>query len=394
MRPDQLVIEVRNADGTREGQLLSSDFQDVLLVPRLNDVGDWSLKLPATKLGADGVRRPHPLCVALRKPGAGIIATGPQGRILSGLQDEPEFSASADKDPFGTWTFTGVSDLVHAQDELAYGNPTTFDLAAQAGTFDTRTGPAETLVLDYLRRNIGQSAVSPRRRTFLTVAASLGRGPVLTKKPALQNLLELVQEILSGTNLVLREVQTGDVLEYSIVEARDLQKLVRFDFDNNQVTKTDYSYSGPQLTDVIIGGKGEGAARLMARRSVSQEGWGRRIERFIDKRSDDVLAELNQAGDEELQEASEKRTAFQIVPNTNLIRTTDGGLQLGDIVSVVVHGDEVPVPITSLPISAGPEGVFSGATVGSPVGRAWEDRVDIRQQRVERRLSNLERNSS
>lgn len=390
MLPEELIIEIRNADGTREGQLLSQDFDDVLVVPRLNDVGDWSLNLPATIIDKDGRRRPHRLCAALRAPGAGIIVSGPDGRILSGLSDEPSFSANQ-KNPDGIWSFSGVSDLVHLEDELAYGDPSKYDPNAQANSNDTRTGPAETVALEYIKRNIGQLAVAERRRAIMTVAASLGRGPTITKSPRFQNLLELVQEILSGTRLAIHALHSGSALEVSITEGRDLQKLVRFDFDNGQVSKTEYSYSGPQLTDVIVAGKGEGTDRKMVRRSVPAEGWGRRIERFVDQRNTDVVAELNQAGDEELQEATEKRTAFQIVPNTNLIRTTEGGLRLGDLVSVVVHGDEIPVPITSLPISAGPDGVFIGATVGSPVGRAWEDRVDIRQQRTERRLSNIER---
>jgi len=391
MHPDELSIEIRKADGTRAGKLRSADFNDVLIVPRLNDVGSWKLSLPATVVNEEGIRVPHKMCAELRKPGAGIIVTTPHGRFLSGPTDEPSFSATNDDDPFGTWSFTGVSDLIHLDDALAYGDPAKYSLTTQDAANDTRTGPAETLVLGYVSRNIGPAAVTERRRAGLTVATSAGRGPTVTKAPRFQNLLELVQEILTGTTLAIHALQTGDALNISVTEGRDLQKFVRFDFDNNQVTKTEYSFSGPQLTDVIVAGKGEGTARAMLRRGVSAEGWGRRIERFVDQRNTDVVAELQQTGDEELADAAEKRTAFQIVPNTSLVDSIDGGLKLGDIVSVIVHGDQVPVPITSLPLAASSDGVFIGATVGSPVGRAWEDRVDIRQDRQERRLSRIER---
>jgi hypothetical protein len=49
-------VEVRNASLVRVGQLSENDLTDFVCVPRMNNLGSWSIKLPNTVLNAQGVR--------------------------------------------------------------------------------------------------------------------------------------------------------------------------------------------------------------------------------------------------------------------------------------------------------------------------------------------------
>lgn len=390
MRTDELIVEVRNPDRSREGQLLAEDLVGALFVPRKNEIGSWKVVLPATIVDSGGVRRPHHLCEVLRQEESGLIVSGPGGVILSGPMDDASYSESTEN-PWGEWEITGIADLIVVDDALAYGDPSKYGLAAQDAANDIQSGPAETVLLSYINRNIGPAAVAERRVPGLTIQATQGRGPNVRKTPRFQILFELAQEILTGTTLLLDVVQVGQLLEARVTEATDLSLDVRFDFANDQIIRNEYSKSAPGLTDVIVAGQGEGVARKMIRRTTAGSKWGRRRERFLDQRNTDDDTELAQAGDEKLAEAEAERTAFKIVPNTSLELIYGVDWKVGDIVSVVVAGEEIAVPITSAPIAVTANGVLVGATVGNPTSTKWEDAVDKRLRQMERRQSQYER---
>lgn len=389
MQLEQLVVEVRDAGYVRRGQFTADDLVDFTVVPTAGDVGVWSIVLPHAVIGEDGRLRRHELAWHLRQDGAGIIVTGPGGVILSGPMTEPLMKRTTE-DPLGTWTISGVSDVVAIEDGLAYPSPAVADPNAQTRANDTRTGPAETLALDYIRENIGQAAPAARRNMRVNVAASLGRGPVRTMEPRFDNLLDLVRKIFAGSNLLIDVVQIGNVLEVQVREAADLSLRVRLDFDNDQLTETAYSAAAPTVTDVIVAGQGEGVARIMVRRT-SPSTFGRRIERFLDQRNTEVLTELEQAGDELLAEDAAERNVFQVVPNMGLGLVYGVHWRVGDIVSVVIDDEPVPVPVTSASIKVSADGVFVGAKVGNPPVTEWEDAVESRLNQTEGRLSLLER---
>lgn len=395
MQIEDLVVEVRDAGYVRRGQFTLDDLVDFTVVPTAGDVGVWSIVLPHAVIGEDGRLVRHELAWQLRQDGAGIIVTGPGGVILSGPMTGRDLKRTAE-DPVGTWTLEGVSDLVAIEDGLAYPSPAVADPNVQTAANDVRTGAAETLALDYIRSNIGQTAPAARRNPLLTVGASLGRGPIRTMEPRFDNLLDLVRKIFAGTGLLIDVVQVGGTLgvpatlDVRVREAADLSMKIRLDFDNDQVTEVAYSSSAPTVTDVIVAGQGEGTARTMVRRT-SPSAWGRRIERFLDQRNTEVLTELEQAGDELLAEDDAEQNVFQVVPNMGLDLVYGVNWQVGDIVSVVIDDVPVPVPVTSASIKVSADGVFVGAKVGNPPVTEWEDAVESRLNQTEGRLSLLER---
>lgn len=388
------LIEVRDNNFNRVGQLKDADKGQLLLVPRETAVGSWELKLPSFELNEQGEKVEHALCAALRQPGAGIIATGPGGVVLSGPMVEATLEINED-DPQGSWNFVGVSDMHILLDALAWGDPSTYNLAAQTTANDTRTGVAETLIYGYISRNIGPGAVTQRKNTRITLATDQGRGTSQQKSPRFRNLLELVQEIASGTNLLVDIVQIGSNLQVQVTERLDLSAVIRMDAENGQLSTVKYTYSAPGATHAIVAGQGEGTARTIIMRSTAASlaastAFGRRIERFVDQRQTDSITELEGAGDDALAGDGAIITSFEVNPNQNLNLVYGVNWAVGAKVTVVVQGQEVPAVVTEAPISISSDGVFIGGVIGNPTGFSWESAVDARVQDLETRLAQLE----
>jgi hypothetical protein len=392
---EQFTVEVRDANLVRVGQFTAKDLTDFLVVPRANQVGSWSIKLPANVISDAGVESPHVLCSELRVPGAGIIVTGPGGVILSGPMVSPTYDAST-SDPGGTWTIEGVSDLILLADALAWGDPSTYSLTNQNTSNDVQTDVAETLIHSYVSRNIGSDAVTERANARLVSATDQGRGPLLQKSPRFQNLLELVQEIVTGTDLLVDVVQVDSQLELRVTESADLSLAVRMDIENDQLSSSQYHYTAPGVTDVLVAGMGDGVARTIINRSnataqAASAAWGRRIERFVDQRQTDVLAELEQAGDELLATEGDTVKAFQVVPNSNLGLVYGINWSVGAKVTIVIQGVESVAVTSEAPISITKEGVFVGATIGNSVSAFdWESIIETKQSTLDARVSSLE----
>lgn len=397
MEYSDFVVEVRDSTLTRLGQLKQADIGDLLVVPRETAVGSWEIVLPAYELDASGKLVEHVLCKALRQPGAGLIVTGPGGVVISGPMVESTIDTNTE-DPEGTWTIIGVSDMHVLMDALAWGDPTTYDLTAQKTSNDTQTAAGETLIYSYISRNIGPTAVADRKNTRLTLATDLGRGAVQQKSPRFKNLLELVQEICAGTNLMVDIVQIGTNLEVRVTERQDLSSVIRMDVANDQLSTVKYTYSAPGATHAIVAGQGEGIERTMIMRTTTDSlaastAFGRRIERFIDQRQTDNLTELQGAADDSLSGDGKTITAFEITPNSNLNLVYGVDWVVGAKVTVVIQGQETIANVSEVPISISSEGVFVGATVGNPSGFSWEATVDSKTQDLETRLAQLEANA-
>lgn len=397
MHYTDFIVEVRNSSLVKVGQLKHTDMDDLLVVPRASAVGSWKLKLPAYELNEAGQRVEHALCAALRQPGAGIVVTGPGGVVLSGPMVEANIDTSAD-DPDGEWSFVGVSDMHVLMDALAWGDPTTYDVTAQKTANDTLSGAAETLVYQYVSRNIGPNAVSQRKNTRLTLATDQGRGAIQQKSPRFQNLLELIQEIIAGTDLLIDVVQVGANLQMQVTSRVDLSGNVRMDVANDQLSSLKYTFSAPGATHVIVAGQGEGVERTMLIRSTTDSeaagnAFGRRIERFLDQRQTDSNTELQGAGDDSLASDGKVITAFEVTPNQNLNLTYGVDWVVGAKVTVVIQGQETVATVSEAPISITGDGVYVGAVVGEPSGFSWEASVDAKSADLESRLARIEANA-
>ncbi|KAK2701928.1 hypothetical protein QYM36_019429 [Artemia franciscana] len=310
------------------GQIPDEHLPGALFKPVHRGVGVWQVTLPSL---VDGVS--NPLVEVLKQPRSGLVVTGLGGVIISG----PMISASETQttdDVDGSWTFEGVSDLVHVEDRVAYPSPGVEDAAAQTATNDVRTGARETLLHQYVNANAGPGAPSARRVSGLTMGTDGGAGATITKSPRFTQLLDLCRDICFITG-----------------ESTDRTAEFRLDLENEQLTAVESGLFAPTLTDAIVAGQEQGVNRP-DRHAI--------------------------------------RTSHSCRTTSQEPSVSTGGL--GDLVTVVVHDTEIPAKITSATISVTADGVYLGVSVGDDVATDWEAGVDSTLDSLRSRVSSLERN--
>lgn len=387
MRVEDLVVEVRNRIADRVGLIRPEDL--VLEATALhNNVGEWKVTLPAE----------HPLAAELRQPGSGIVISGPGGVILSGPTTSPEKTLSAE-DPAGTTVFSGVGDAVVLADALAWPQPTNSDVTTQTTGYDTRTGPAESLMHQYVRANIGPDATAARRVSRLAMGTDGARGASVTKQARFPKLGDLLTELAAPSSLGFRvtDQDTAGLLFETYLPA-DRSKAVRLTVQNGEVATQKITTAAPGLTRAIVAGQGDLEDRTFVERTTpeslaAEQAWGRRIEQFVDQRQTDDLTELATAGDEALAETGRSGLGVQVTPSDSSNTVFGRDWNLGDVVTVEVDGVESSARVTGVAIKADADGFRVGFVIGDLFAFASTGAL-AQISGFEQRVSSLERNVS
>ena len=379
-----LVVEVRDINLNRVGQIAVQNLPGLKLVQRFNNVGTWEITLPAD----------DPIADELRATGAGIIVNGETGVFMSG------FTTSAVKEitpnnPVGTWTIQGVDDSVILGERLAYPTPGTADVTAQTIETDARTGLASTIMYEYVDVNIGPSAPVARQIPFLSLAADTGLGSTVHKTARFRVLGELLSEIGSIDPIGFQILQSGNDLEFSCYAPTDRTGEIRLDVVNDTLSKSSYGYGVPSVTRAIVGGTGQGTARTFLEVSdteslAAETSWNRRIETFVDQNNEADSAVLNQAGLETIADGGRTATSVSVLPSSDLTMTYGRDWYLGDRVTVVVGDQEVSATVTETAITVASDGIRIGATVGDPSGVDFDALITKRERSTPRRLNAAE----
>ena len=384
MKLEDITVEVRDKSLTRRGLVRPEELNLELTEP-FNNVGEWKLTMAAD----------DPLAKILRRPGAGIIVTGPNDVIMSGPMVNPEFAATQD-DPGGSITFTGVSDTIALSDALAFPDPTNPNGASQTKAHDVRQGKAEDVMHSFVMANIGPTAPVERRKARLIDGPSQGRGPAVIKSARFPVLGNLLTELAVLGNLGFRVVQRGTNLVFETYRITDRTAFIRLDVGNGTLAGSRVAISPPGVTRAIVAGQGELVKRqflqVQTTESLAAEAdWGRRIEKFIDQRNTDKWDELQQAGDEAMEESGFTAVNVQVVPMEDSSMRFGHEWYLGDKVSVVVEDQEVVSNATGLILKAGPDGFKVGVQLGDPTGFDAGAAMSKRVTSTEARVSQLER---
>lgn len=231
---------------------------------RDSDVGQWTLRLPST----------HPAVKYFVQPGSGIVVRpiGHTDAIMSGWTSEMFITESRDSEVGGA-TFVGFTDEVLLT-ELAYPDPSLdvseAGLSTFATTHDVRSGPAETVLKEYVAENIGPAAGILRRRyQFLNIPASTDLGSIGTWTARFDSLLELCREIVTYGGLSFRIIQSAPGQLALVVYEPEERSEVRFSVKTGNLTTAVLTYRSPDSTEGIAGLSGEGAARTFTRRQAN-----------------------------------------------------------------------------------------------------------------------------
>jgi hypothetical protein len=391
----ELVVEVRDANLQRIGVIPPSILTLSFTVP-LNNVGTWRMSLPADALMAE----------ELRVPGSGIVITLDGETVMSGPVVRPIFSATSE-DPGGTVTFDGVSDAIHLADRLAYPQPSNANVATQSVDEDRRSGPAESLLHQYVNANIGPAAPVARRIPHLVMGTNLARGVTGAKAARFPVLGELLGDIALVSNFCFDIVQRGSNLVFETKPIRDLTKYVRLDVRNNTLAGQKLTVSAPEITRAVVAGKHPRSTAdngvvteevvflneyTTTESAEAETTWSRRIERFVSQTSTENLDELRQAGNEALAEKGFTAVSVEIIPNDGTSMRFGRDYTVGDKVSVTVDTVEYTSVVTGFSFRADKDGTFLSASLGDPADFDPSVALRKRVQTVGRRLSALERN--
>jgi hypothetical protein len=320
----------RSADADRTGavELLSgSDF-----TIRFNDVGDWSATADYSDELYDRIT-----------PGSGLILRRAGQLICNGPVTRYGFDDVLDQ---GGGIRT-VIDIEGVTDEIVLADPIVYPDPARAGTEQTTqshwrmTGPAEDVLCALVEQQIGPSARPERRAVGLTVAASRGRGGIVSaaiRYGAPNMLAELQVLAQAGGELGFRVIATADGgRRFEVYEPNDRTGDIRYGAEMGNVAGQSYRTEAPTTTYALTLGQGDMTDRLArdARRTDAESArWRRRIETLVDARDTDDLAELQDRADKALDDDSGPKQSYSFTPvDTDNARLLEH-VNLGDRVTI------------------------------------------------------------
>lgn len=335
------------------------------------DPGTWSVT--ARNEGLTG----------LLTPGNGVLLTRGDQLVMSGPITSIQRGATVS-------TVSGVSDLDVLNDRILFPDPSS-PITSQPAAYDNRSGPAESVLLSYVRFNAGDAARAERRVPRLRLPATLGRGRNVSIKGRLDLLGSTVADIAESGKLhvdILQGEDDAPFLQFTVRPITDRTGNVRFgatsDFTGGVIGDGwTYTLNRPSVTDAIVAGGGQGQARLFVER-VSAEAeatWGAKIESLIDQRQTTVASELADAGDDALSDGDEPVTvSFTITDSPDVRYRRDWFV--GDKVGVFIDGLDLSNLVrevtTTVQAQDGSPTETVSAVVGSRDSSAWTTKTNTR----------------
>lgn len=336
---------MRDPDGVRVAQIVDASKPELQL--RHQAMSTWSLSVPAA--GASGA--------LLAQRGYGIEVERDGELMLSGPVVKRHRRWALDVDELD---LAGPDDLAWLARRLAHPTPTLSTPPYSTQAHDVRTGPAETVIKEYVDANAGPGAVTARRVQGLTVATTLSTGSTITGRARWKPLLDFVRELAATDGFGL----TANGLVFDVVAPRT--SAVVFSRENGNLGSYDYSDDAPEATFVIVAGQGEGTARQIVEVSDASAlaDWGR-IESFRDRRDTAVEAELTQAGVETLADAaSATAIAFDVVDG--VAGTFADDYRVGDWVTVELEDATLVDQVREAHVKVSADGDEIALVVGPP----------------------------
>ena len=318
-------------------------YRDLRLVPTFLDVGTWTVQLRASSPAARMFLTEHQVGDDLARWGIVARRAGTPSILLSGVA----LDAYVVDTTSPTLTLVGVCDNAIAAGETAWPDTTTEIPTATTTThpveYDSRTGPAETVLLDYVTANIGPAAPITRRRyPWLTIPTSQGRGTTRTWHTRQENLLQLQARIARAADLGFRYVQGDPGLVTLDVWAPQLRPEARFSRASGTISTAELVLRAVDSTEALVAGPGEGTARVFTRQTRTGVFAFRRA-RFLDRDRNPGAVPVYDA----LQtDATEQLITDAVTAGFTFTPTSQtGGLgsrfDLGDIVTGVVAAQEI-----------------------------------------------------
>lgn len=332
----------------------------------------------------------------LLSSGNGVILFRDDVRIMSGP------IVKIDRGAYES-TVSGWSDTMRLNDRLILPDPSK-PVTSQTTDYDNRVGAAETVLLGYIDANAGPGAIAARRTAKLRLPSSQGRGSRASVQGRLDKLLAVVEDVAETGQLHVEVVHdedaAGPFLAVTVRPVTDRSANVRFGTTGAFTGGTvgdDWSYTleRPTLTDAIVAGGGEGAARVLVERTSAdaEAAWGARIEELVDQASTTNYDDLVQSGDDALSDAAAPVSiSFTVSDSTDVRYRRDW--RIGDRVAVDIDGlsltDVVREVTTSVERSDGSPTETITGVVGSRDASNWTTKSNTKVAKALRAIDRLQ----
>lgn len=216
---------------------------------------------------------------------------------------------------------------------LGWPNPTgAITAQGAAGTYDIKTGPAETVLRWFVSRNATRLGLPV---TFATTDQA--RGATITAQTRMHPLADRLLPLVDQAGIGFTVVQSGSGFVVDVYTPRVYPRTLSE--ANGTVVSWAWSQAGPDATRVVVAGSGEGTAReyRLVIDSARETAYGDVIEVPRDARDTNVAAELDARGAETLAEGAPKTgLKIQLTETANFRYRGPNGLREGDIVPLQV----------------------------------------------------------
>lgn len=246
---------------------------DLRCIPRFNMVGTCNFSMALD----------HPALGELMSAGSRAIIHYFGEQTLSGMVmprsiNGPTISGSA--------TFIVEDDFAILRQVLGWPVPTSVITNQTAKEKYVLTGPAETVLKTVVLAN-----AATRLGNNFTVAPDLGRGATITLEVRMEPLFDKLLPLVEDAGLGISVKQGASSIVVDVYEPSTYGPLLSE--ESGIVQDWSWTNTPPSATDVIVGGRGEKAAREFRRFTDNTAAalWGRRTEVFID--AADVGQRLN-----------------------------------------------------------------------------------------------------
>jgi hypothetical protein len=312
-------ITIYNKGFVRQGWL--GDAEEVTVTPVFNGIGEAVITV-----GTGNAKLP-----LLRERGARVVIENEWGEYLIG----GPVRAKAGKGPTfgGTMTFTVIDDWWLFHRVTGWPVPAVGLEEQNRSEYFTLQDPAETVLKAAVRVNAIDRLHEP-----VTVAPDLGRGDIINVAwrfhPLADRLFPAVET--AGLGVTVRQSGAGLVVDCfePALHPRNLTEA------GGIITSWDWTEAEAEATDVVIGGQGEGTARVFAgpyRDNALAAALGYRIEVFRDARDSELGDVYASRAAETFAETAPKAGLSITLAETSVFRLGGpGGVHIGDQVRLEV----------------------------------------------------------
>ena len=225
----------------------------------------------------------HPALAELMEAGSRVVIEYRGKHALSGPVTKRSINGPSIS---GSATFMVEDDFRILQGAIGWPVPTSAITDQSAAEHFVLTGPAETVLKTVARKNI-----KDRLGVGVTIAPDLGRGSVITLEVRMEPIFDKMIQQVESAGLGITVKQSGSVITLDVYQPSTYGPVLSE--ESGIVQDWSWTNSAPLVTDLVVGGRGEGVEREFRKfsDSAARSTWAVITENFVDAR--DVGTALN-----------------------------------------------------------------------------------------------------